>query len=137
MPVQVESLVARLQNAQPNAPERLTVLNLLQTLSKQDPDQCGKHALPVVLAMLHDGGPVEEFQEVFDCLITSRNTHIFPLSSLHTSFILFTSLHFASPPPCIDFGSGVSLGAIDRSTLILFLSLLFVASTIDEGALGC
>ena len=64
MPVQIEVLVARLRNAQPNAPERLTVLNLLQTLSKQDPEECGKYALPVVLTMLEEGGPVEEFQEV-------------------------------------------------------------------------
>ena len=64
MPVQVEALVLRLRNAPPNAPERLTVLNLLQTLSKQDAMECGKYALPVVLAMLEEGGPVEEFQEV-------------------------------------------------------------------------
>ena len=64
MPVQIEALVARLRNAQPHAPERLTVLNLLQTLSKQDPKECGNLTLPVVLAMLKEGGPVEEFQEV-------------------------------------------------------------------------
>ena len=64
MPVEVEDLVARLRNAPPNAPERLTVLNLLQTLSKTDAMGCGKHALPIVLGMLEEGGPVEEFQEV-------------------------------------------------------------------------